>query len=610
MKGNHGQILEVDLSKRTTGVLSLPEEYYKKFIGGTTLAAALVYDRVEPGMEPLSAESPLVFAIGPLTNTSVPMVSRYAVCGISPLTGYWGEATSGGVWGYKLRDAGFDGIIITGRAEKPVYLVLKDGEAEIKDAAHLWGKDAYETQELIKEEIDEKNFSVACIGEAGEKMIAYASIMNDEGRAAGRTGMGALMGSKNLKAIAAGGSMKAPPADKEKLRELSKASQTDIKNGITSHAFREYGTLFYSDMGMTLGDTPAKYFTENVFEAAKVTGEALRKAYPVESYACRGCPVGCGREINNFSKEVPRVDGPEYETAIGFGPLCQNHDWDPILRANILCNTHGIDTISASVSVSYAMYLYEKGVLTKEKAGMEIKWGDGETIVKLVEMIIAQEGIGKLLSKGTLAMARELGRDENEAAQVKGLEMPMHDGRAFHGLAVSYATGPRGACHLKGEYYNIELGSFVLEYEILPGERMSSENKGVYAAKYQSFKDLFDSLTLCKFSPATPTQICEMINAITGWNYDPPMLLAAGDRSMSLKRAISNKFGVTQAHDRLPDVCMAVMTDGATDGVEIDMDLMLKEYYGYRGWDPETGRPTKEKLEELDLENVAADLYP
>lgn len=422
--------------------------------------------------------------------------------------------------------------------------------------------------------------------------------------------MGALMGSKNLKAIAAGGSQKAPPADKEKLRELSKASQTDIKNGITSHAFREYGTLFYSDMGMTLGDTPAKYFTENVFEAAKVTGEALRQAYPVESYSCRGCPVGCGREINNVSKEMPKVDGPEYETAIGFGPLCLNHDWDPILRANNLCNTHGIDTISASVSVAYAFYLYEKGVLTKESVGMELNWGDGEAIVRLVEMIIAQEGIGKLLSKGTLAMARELGRDENEAAQVKGLEMPMHDGRAFHGLAVSYATGPRGACHLKGEYYNVELGSFVLEYEILPGERMSSENKGVYAAKYQSFKDLFDSLTLCKFSPATPTQICEMINAITGWNYDPPMLLAAGDRSMSLKRAISNKFGVTQAHDRLPDVCMAVMNDGATAGMPIDMDLMLKDYYEYRGWDPDTGRPTREKLEELDLENVAADLYP
>ncbi|MBU2646848.1 aldehyde ferredoxin oxidoreductase family protein, partial [bacterium] len=474
MKGNHGQILEVDLSKMTTGILNLPDEFYKKFIGGTTLAAALIYDRVEPGVDPLSPENPLVFAIGPFVNTSIPMVSRFAVCGISPLTGYWGEATSGGAWGYKLRDAGFDGIIITGKAAKPVYLLLNDGKAEIRDAAHLWGKDAYETQDLIKTEIGEKSFSVACIGEAGEKMIAYASVMNDEGRAAGRTGMGALMGSKNLKAIAAGGSQKAAPADKEKLRELSKTAQLDIKNGFTSHAFREYGTLFYSDMGMTLGDTPARYFTENVFEAQKVTGEALRQAYPVESYSCRGCPVGCGREIHGFSKTTPRVDGPEYETAIGFGPLCQNHDWDSIIRANVLCNTHGIDTISCSVSIAYAMYLYEKGVLTRENAGMEIKWGEGETIVKLVEMIIAQEGIGKLLSGGTLRMARELGRKESEAAQVKGLEMPMHDGRAFHGLAVSYATGPRGACHLKGEYYNVELGSFVLEYEILPGDRMSS----------------------------------------------------------------------------------------------------------------------------------------
>ena len=610
MKGNHGQFLDVDLNRMTTSILNLPEDFYKKYIGGATLAAALVYDRVTPGMDPLSPESPLVFAIGPFTNTSIPMVSRFAVCGISPLTGYWGESTSGGVWGYKLRDAGFDGIIISGRAAHPVYLSLKDGAAEIKDASHIWGKNAYETQEIIKAEIDEKSHSVACIGEAGEKLIAYASVMNDEGRAAGRTGMGALMGSKNLKAIVTGGSQKAPPADKEKLKALSKTSQTDIKNKITSHAFREYGTLFYSDMGMTLGDTPAKYFTENVFEAAKVTGEALRKAYPVESYSCRGCPVGCGREINGFSKTIPKVDGPEYETAIGFGPLCQNHDWDSIIRANVLCNTHGIDTISASVSVSYAFYLFEKEVLTRDHVGFELNWGDGEAIVKLVEMIIAQEGIGQLLSKGTLAMARELGRDENEAAQVKGLEMPMHDGRAFHGLAVSYATGPRGACHLKGEYYNVELGNFVEEYQIIPGDRMSSEAKGVYAAKFQSLKDLYDSLTLCKFSPATPTQICEMINAITGWDYNPETLLAAGDRSMSLKRAISNNFGVTQAHDRLPDVCMAVMQDGATAGVQIDMDLMLKDYYGYRGWDPETGKPTREKLLELDLENVALDLYP
>ncbi|MCP4754460.1 MAG: aldehyde ferredoxin oxidoreductase family protein [Proteobacteria bacterium] len=609
MFGYHGRFLEVDLGTQTTKDLAISEEMYKKYIGGATLCAALVYDRVSAGMDPLSPESPLLFATGPFTGSAVPMVSRYAVCGISPLTGSWGEATSGGSFPFRLKDSGYDGILFTGKAQKPVYLHLSDGKAEIKDAAHLWGKDSYQTQEILKSELDEKGLSVACIGEAGEKQLLYSGVMNDEGRTAGRTGMGAIMGSKNLKAVVAGGKQKVEISDKPKLRDLAKTAVKEIRSNMLSLAFKEYGTLFYTDMGMTLGDAPAKYFTKNVFQAQKVTGHALRQDYAVSNYACKGCPTGCGREVNNFSAEIDRVDGPEYESAQGFGPLCMNHDWDSIIKANHLCNTHGIDTISTSVSIAYAMYLYEKGVLTKEKAGMEIKWGDGAVVLKLVEMIIKQEGIGILLSKGTLRMAREFGRDEGEAAQVKGLEMPMHDGRAFHGMAVSYATGPRGACHLKGDYYNVELGSMVPEWEVLPGDRISSENKGVYAAKYQSFKDLFDTLTLCKFAPLSVTNICDMLGAITGWEVSHMDLLAAGDRSMTIKRAISNKFGVTQKDDKLPDICSAVLEEGATAGVKLDMDLMLKEYYEYRGWDPQTGKPTKEKLVELGLDNVAADMY-
>jgi len=609
MNGYHGRILEVDLNTQTTSDLPISEAFCKKFLGGATMAAALLYDRLHPGMDPLSPESPLVFMVGPFTGSAVPMVSRYAVCGLSPQTGYWGEATSGGSFPFRLKDTGYDGILFTGKAEQPVYLLVNDGKVEFRDAGSIWGKDSYETQELIKNELGEKGLSVACIGGAGEKQLVYAGIMNDEGRTAGRTGMGALMGSKNLKAVVVGGNQKVDTADKPKLRELAKEAVKAIKGGMTSLAFREYGTLFYSDMGMTLGDTPAQYFTKNVFEAKKVTGAALRRNYAVTNYACKGCPTACGRVINGFSKETPQVDGPEYETAIGFGPLCMNHDWDTIIRANHLCNVHGIDTISASVSIAYAFYLYEQGVLTREQVGMELIWGDGEAIVKLVEMIVSQDGIGVLLSKGTLQMARELGRDEGEAAQVKGLEMPMHEGRAFQGLAVSYATSPRGACHLKGDYYNVELGAMVPELGILPGDRFSPKNKGVYAAKYQSLKDLYDALTMCKFSPVSVTQICEMINAITGWDYDSAQLLAAGDRSMSIKRAISNKFGVTRAHDCLPDICMKPQEEGASAGVEVGMDLMLEDYYGYRGWDLQTGKPTREKLLELGLDTVAADLY-
>lgn len=609
MNGYHGRFLKVDLQKRKTEELPLSEDDLRKYIGGATLAARLIYDYVKKGMDPLAPESPLVFAVGPLTGTSVPMVSRYAVAGISPLTGYWGEATSGGEFPFRLKGCGYDGIFITGKADGPVYLYVDSGKAEIRDAKKLWGKDSYETQELIRGELGEKGLSIACIGQAGEKQISYAGIMNDNGRAAGRCGLGALMGSKNLKAVALSGNVKTDLANSEKLRELSREGVATIRGNLVSVAFREYGTLMYTDMGMTLADVPVKYYQKSIFPASKVTGQALREKYPVENYACLGCPVGCGRVVRNFRKNLDTVDGPEYETAIAFGPLCMNFDLDSIIEANHLCNCYGMDTISAGVSIAYAMYLYEKGVLTKKKAGMELKWGDAKTIVKLVKMIAEQKGIGKLLSQGTLSMARELGRDEGEAAQIKGLEVPMHEGRAFHGLAISYATGPRGACHLKGDYYNVELGTAIPEYLILPGDRITSEGKAEGAAKYQSLKDLYDALTLCKFTSLTVTQICQMLSAITGWEVSPEELLEAGDRSVNIKRAISNKLGLTRKDDRLPKICLEVLDEGSTAGTLPDMDLLLKDYYSYRKWDWETGRPSKERLLELGMSQIADDLY-
>ncbi len=608
MKGYHGRFLEVDLSGGTCRDLPLDDEFCQKYIGGATMAAALVYERMDPASDPLAPESPLVMATGPFVGTPLPMVSRYAVAGISPLSGFWGEATSGGVFPFRLKGAGWDGIIFSGRAEAPVYLHLGEGEAEIRDAAGLWGRDSYETQEAIKSELEDDQLSVACIGPAGEKLIRYAGIMNDKGRAAGRCGLGALMGSKNLKAVAAGGKLRPQLADAAKAAELAKQAAAEIKGNLVSLAFREYGTLMYTDMALTLSDAPAKYFSKNVFGVEPFTGQALRQNYSVKNYACRGCPIGCGRDLKQFRPGVD-VDGPEYETMVAFGPLCLNEDVDAIIEANHLCNQQGIDTISAGVSIAYAIHLYEQGVLNLNDVGFALNWGDAEAILKLVRMICEQEGIGVLLSQGTLAMARALGREEGEAAQVKGLEMPMHEGRAFHGLAISYATGPRGACHLKGDYYNVELGGMILEYLILPGERLESAGKAEPAAKYQSLKDLYDALTMCKFSPIQVTQLCQMLGAVTGWEPTPEDLLAAGDRSMAIKRAVSNKRGLGSQHDTLPAVCREALAEGSNAGVSPDMDTLLSEYYAYRGWDPETGRPGQDKLIELGLEHVAKDLY-
>ncbi len=610
MYGYQGKFLHLDLDQRQVAELPLAEGDLEDFIGGSALAAKLIYDRVEAGMDPLSPGNPLVFATGPLTGSPVPMVSRYAVCGISPLTGYWGEATSGGQFPFRLKGSGYDGILVSGKSDAPVYLRVKDGAAEIADASHLWGKDIYQTQQLVEAEMGDTPHSVACIGQAGERLIRYACVMNDRGRAAGRCGLGALMGSKKLKAVVVAGKSATAPANATRLGELVTEARAAIKGNMVAKAMGEYGTLMYADMGMALGDVPARYFTRSVFPVGKVNGRALRQAYAVEKASCQGCPVGCGRKVTGFRPELPAVDGPEYETTVAFGPLCMNFDLDSIIEANHLCNAVGMDTISAGVCIAYAMYLAEQGALAREAAGMDIAWGDGNTIIKLVRMIVDREGVGDLLSGGTLEMARTLGRDEGEAAQVKGMEIPMHDPRAFHGQALSYATGPRGACHLKGDYYSVDLGGAVAELDIAGGERLSSEGKAVSAAKYQSLRDLFDSLTLCKFAPLSVTQICAILNAITGRQYTPKTLLQAGDRSINIKRAIGNRLGLRREDDRLPGICLEALSEGSTEGVIPDMNRLLRQYYDYRQWDWATGKPKKEKLLELGLERIARDLYP
>ncbi len=608
MFGYHGRFLAVDLDTRETRNLELKDDDLKKFIGGATLAARLTYDHVKEGMNPLAPDNPLIFAVGPFTGTTIPMVSRGAVCGVSPLTGIWGEATTGGVFPFRLKTAGFDGIMVTGRARQPVYLYLHDGMAEIRDASRLWGKDSYQTQDILKDELKVTGLSIACIGRAGENLVNYACVMNDKGRAAGRCGLGALMGSKKLKAVAVAGNQRASLADNDKLTELTNRARQTISSAIMAVVYREYGTLLYTDMGMFAGDTPAKYFSRSVFPAQKVTGHSLRQAYPVESYACYGCPIGCGRLVRGFRKDIPEVDGPEYETAVVFGPLCMNYDWDSIIYANHLCNVHGIDTISAGVAIAYAMYLYEKGILSRDRAGMEIKWGDGQTIVKLVEMIINRKGIGELLGAGVKKMAEELGADPETAAHVKGLEIPMHDPRAYNGEAISYATGPRGACHLKGDFYGA--GAGIPDLGIPRTDRFQSAGIAEPAAKFQSFRDMFDSLLLCKFAPLSPSVIAEILSAITGWSFTPTDLLTAGDRSINLKRAINNRLGVTPKDDKLPKINLQVLNEGGIAGKSPDMAVMLKEFYDFRKWDGNTGKPAKEKLLELGLDFAAKDLWP
>jgi len=611
MKGYFGKFLKIDLTSGQTDEIAIKDNDLKTYIGGSTLAARLIYDHVKTGMDPLSPENPIVFATGPFTGSNVPMVSRAAICGISPGTGLWGEATTGGKFPMRLKGTGYDGILITGKAKKPVYVYVQNGTAEIRDASHLWGTgDIYTTQEKIKSEVDDKA-SIACIGAGGENLINYANIMNDEGRAAGRCGMGALMGSKNLKALVVSGNKKTRIANPEKLKQTIIEARDTIQSNAYTQAYKLYGTNFYMDLAMRLGDAPAKYFTKSVFPAAKIHGPAFRNRYRMGNYACSGCPIGCGRIIKDFTKEIKQVDGPEYETVGAFGPLCMNFDMDSIVMANHLCNAHGIDTISTGVSIAFAMHLFEKGILSEEKAGMAIKWGDSETILKLVEMIVRQEGIGKILSKGVKQMALELGADPEEAAHVKGLEFPMHDPRAYQGSALAYAVGPRGACHLKGSFYSLDApGNEVgLSLGITFTDKNNPAQKGALTAKMLSFCELYNSFTLCQFSPLPAPLIATILSDITGVKTTAMDLLTFGERSLNLKRAINNKLGVTRADDHIPDIARKALTEGGTAGIEPDMDMMLKEFYKVSNWDWDTGKPKKEKLVELGLQYVAKDLY-
>ncbi len=610
MKGCYGKYLKIDLTNRQTEEIPISEADQNDFIGGSALAARLIYPFVKPGFDPASPENPLVFAAGPFTGSNVPMVSRSAVCGISPATGLWGEATTGGKFPVRLKATGFDAIMITGRADTPVYIFVNDGAVEITDAAHLWGKDIYETQTAVKEAHDAK-VSVACIGAAGEKHIHFATIMNDEGRAAGRCGMGALMGLKNLKALVVSGNQKARIASPVQLKALIAEARECISSHPNTNAYRLYGTNFYLDLGMRLGDAPAKYFTKSVFPAAKLHGPAFRTRYRMNHVACMGCPIGCGRVIKNPSDDIKQVDGPEYETVAAFGPLCMNFDIDSVVRANHLCNRHGMDTISAGVAIAFAMYLFEKGVLTRDMAGMDINWGDGGAVLSLVDLMIRQEGIGALLSRGVRQMAAELGVDPEEAAHVKGLEIPMHDPRAYHGSALTYAVGPRGACHLKGSFYSLDApGTEVgLDVGITFSDKNDPAQKGALSAKVLWFCEIYNSLPLCQFSPMPAAMIAKALYLITDRQTKPMDLLTLGERSLNIKRAINNLLGITRADDKLPGIARRPLQEGATAGIAPDLDRMLREFYEVCHWDWETGKPSAARLKETGLGWVAQDLY-
>lgn len=619
--GYNEKILFVDLSRESYEIKDLNAEIAQKYLGGTGLSAKITYDLLSEEdynklkENPYSEINPLIFATGPITGTIRPNSGRYTVSGISPLTGIWGEGSSGGSFCIALRNSGFDAVVFLGKINRLTYVYIHDGKIEFKDASKFHGKDCYETQKLIKDELNVPNIRIACIGSGGENLVKYSAIMNDEGRVVGRCGLGALMGSKNLKALVVHGKEKINLADNELGKQLRKQAQLEREANpmgeVGTLLFNLYGTNMYLDLGMVLGDTPGYYFTETEFFAENLTGKTLREEYPMFSYGCAGCTIKCGKSTIIKTDEIEiKSDGPEYESVAALGTLCGIFNSKSVLRANHLCNKFGIDTISCGVSIAFLIYLVENN-LGIEKINQflnnipieDIKWGNGEVVCKLIEKIVKREGIGDILAEGVRIMARKLEVDPELAAHVKGLEVPMHDPRASAGQALSYMTGCVGANHNKCDWYAAESGT--INFRILRIKKSKSRyditgrERGV--VNLQDLRAIDDSAVNCNFATPKLEHIIGYINAATGFNYNRKSLIKVGERINNLKRLINCNLGITRKNDRLSNHNMKVLSSGRLKNVKLDLEDNLKKYYNIRGWDWETGRPTKEKLKELEI---------
>jgi len=583
----------------------------RAFVGGNGFAAKWLFDELKPGIDPLSPDNILIFATGPLTGTAFPCSGRWAAYAKSPLTtAIWGEAHSGGTWGPELKYAGFDAIIITGRAEKPVYIWIDDGQVEIRDATHIWGKDVFDTDEMLKEEIGDETVKAIYIGPAGEKLVRLACIMDSLYRAAGRCGLGAVMGSKNLKAIVCRGCQDiVVEKPDEFLSVVDELTNRMKENPITGEALPMYGTDVLTNIINTAGGLPTYNFQQGWHPDAWLnSGEHMRNTILVKNRGCRFCWIRCARFCAITAGPYAGVvgEGPEYETVWAFGSNCGVFRLDAIHAANMLCNRYGLDTISTGNIIGWAMELYERGILTKEDTdGLELNFGNHEAMVELVERIALRKGkFADLLAEGWLRAAEKIGKgSERLIMAVKGLGLPAYGPRAFWGHALAYATSIRGGCHLR---------AYMIAPEVLGVPKkmdpLTTEGKAEMCKFLQDYFAFVDSAIVCKFVTfaLTPDDFARAMSACTGWDWTADEVLKAGERIYNLERMIQCREGVGRKDDTLPDRFLKEPAPvGPAKGKVVPLKEMLDEYYRLRGWDVETGIPLPTTLRRLGLEEAA-----
>jgi len=616
--GYHSCILHVDLGSGACSTEAPDEAFYRLYMGGSAFGAYYLFKHSPPGCDPLGPENLLVFSLSVLTGAPISGLSRMTATARSPLTQTIGDSQCGGFWPAKLKFAGFDAIVLKGRSPRPVYLWLHDGQAELREAAHLWGKITGDVERRLKAEHGEEVEVLQC-GPAGEKLVRYAAIINMRSRANGRTGMGAVMGSKNLKAVVVQGDRKPEVADKEGLRRLAKWGSENFEKSDV-FVFRTLGTAGFVSGQQLVGGLPTRNWESGVFEGwTSLDGQKLADTILVDRDTCYGCIVRCKRVVEKKDGPYPLdpyYGGPEYETIGTFGSYCGIDDLVAVSYASQLCNQYGTDTISCGATIAWAMDCFQRGIITlRDTGGIPLEFGNAESMVRVTEQICRREGIGDILAEGSARAARHFGKGaEQLVVASKGLEFAAHMPQVKRSCGLIYAVNPFGADHQSHEHdpaygaYPKKMAQFGL-LSPLPDTAMSAE-KVRFALYMQQVYGITDTLDLCQFvwGPAWQlydcNQMVDMVRAVTGWDVNLFELMKAGERRINMLRAYNAREGIGREADTMPPKMTIPLKGGPSDGLFIaqeEFEKARKSYYEMAGWDPQTGYPTRSKLEELGI---------
>ncbi|MDH5770290.1 MAG: aldehyde ferredoxin oxidoreductase family protein [Candidatus Bathyarchaeota archaeon] len=604
MFGYMGSVLRVNLTKQRFFTEELRKDLPRKFVGGNGFGVTFLFKEVGRDINPLASDNKLIFATGPLTGTPIPVAVEFGVFAKSPLTNHLGESYSSGFFGPQLKRSGYDVLIIEGRASKPVYLRIMDRDIRLEGAEDLWGRDCWETEEILRKEEASKDSGVLTIGPAGENMVRFACVTSDFYRQAGRTGLGAVMGSKQLKAIVVKGSKEVEVAKPLELEDFVKEWTQKVLKSPKMKGLRAYGTPSLVILENELGVMPTRNWQESLFEhAEEICGEALRKLYVTRTVGCLDtCPIACGKHsvVREGRYKGSEVVGPENQTIYALGHNCGIGDLGAIIKANELCDRLGLDTMSTGCTLAFAMECYERGKLTKaDLDGVDLRFGNDEALIEMVRKIAYREGFGNLLAEGVRILATKLGA-EDYAIQIKGLEPSGFDLRGLKGAALAYAVSNRGGCHLRGRVEFMELLGLVDRFNVESKARLVKEREDLFT--------VLDSLIVCKFAEPVfdLSHLANTYSLVTGEDLTEKELLQAGERTVNLERMFISREGLSRKDDTLPERIMSEpIAQGPSKGQKItskELKRMLDQYYMIRGWDRQTGKPAEEKLIELNLE--------